>query len=260
MIFANMAVLCFAQQYIDSGWYFKSAEWSADSGFPHMEYVPGVGYIVYITFLGLTLIGAMLVALRYRKTVFKEVERRRLVYIVIMCTTPFVGVTIARTHLFGGYDPTCIVVVITFDLLVYNLTHYKTVNVVSKALPSLYRDLGQGIIITDEDRRYLDSNVTAELIFPELKTWSPGVSVDELGHALCTFGNNDPFEINGRFYQSVAKPLLEQHRQVGYLITISDVTDMHTQVDEMRTLKEMADSANEAKSIFLANMSHEMRT
>ena len=113
MIAVNTAVLFFAEQFIDTGWYFKSAEWATDSFFPHMEYVPGVGYVVYITFLGLTLIGAMLVALRYRKTVFKEVERRRLVYIVIMCTTPFVGVTIARTHLFGGYDPTCIVVVIT---------------------------------------------------------------------------------------------------------------------------------------------------
>ena len=260
MIAVNTAVLFFAEQFIDTGWYFKSAEWATDSFFPHMEYVPGVGYVVYITFLGLTLIGAMLVALRYRKTVFKEVERRRLVYIVIMCTTPFIGVTIARTHLLGGYDPTCIVVVITFNLLVYNLTHYKMVNVVSKALPSLYRDLDQGIIITDEDRRYLDSNVTAELIFPELKTWSPGVSVDELGYGLCTFGNNEPFEINGRFFQSLAKPLLEKHKQVGYLITITDVTELHSQVSEMRNLKEMADSANEAKSIFLANMSHEMRT
>ena len=260
ILIANTAVLTFAESAIDSGWYFKSAEWNVHGPFPHMDYVPGLGYLIYVALLSVSLLGAIMVAIRYRQAVFKEVEKRRLVYIVIMSSIPFIGVSIARAELFGGYDPTSLMVVIVFNLLVYNLTHYKMINVVSKALPSLYRDLSQGIIITDEDRRYLDSNMTAELIFPELKTWSPGVSVDELGHGLCTFGNNEPFEINGRYYQSVAKPLLEQHKQVGFLVTISDVTEIHSQVDEMRTLKEMADSANEAKSIFLANMSHEMRT
>ena len=49
MIAVNTAVLFFAEQFIDTGWYFKSAEWANDSYFPHMEYVPGVGYVVYIT-------------------------------------------------------------------------------------------------------------------------------------------------------------------------------------------------------------------
>ena len=134
------------------------------------------------------------------------------------------------------------------------------VNVVSKAIPSLFRDLDQGVIVADDEGRYLDSNLSAEIIFPELKTWSPGVKLQGLGVDLCSFGRSDPFERNGRFYSSLAKPLLEMHRQVGFLIVISDVTEMHSQMDEMRVLKEVADSANQAKSIFLANMSHEIRT
>ncbi len=260
LIIANVAIMCFAVAGVDTGWYFKSAEWSESGPFPHMEYAPGIGYLVFITLLGLSLFGAIMVAARYRNNVFKDVEKRRISYIIIMCCVPYFGVTIARSGILGGYDPTSLLIIITFNFLVYNLTHYKMVNVVSKAIPSLFRDLDQGVIVADDEGRYLDSNLSAEFIFPELKTWSPGVKLEGLGVELCTFGRSDPFERNGKYYTSLAKPLLEQHRQVGYLIVVSDVTEMHTQMDEMRVLKEVADSANQAKSVFLANMSHEIRT
>lgn len=260
LILANVAILCVAVAGVDSGWYFKSAEWTEAGPFPHMEYVPGIGYLIFIGLLGISLFGAIVVALRYRNMIYKDVERRRIVYITIMCCVPYFGVAITRSGILGGYDPTSLLIILTFNLLVYNLTHYKMVNVVSKAIPSLFRDLDQGVIVADDEGRYLDSNLSAEIIFPELKTWSPGVKLQGLGVDLCSFGRSDPFERNGRFYSSLAKPLLEMHRQVGFLIVISDVTEMHSQMDEMRVLKEVADSANQAKSIFLANMSHEIRT
>ncbi|MBO4679828.1 MAG: hypothetical protein J5626_09170, partial [Lachnospiraceae bacterium] len=260
MIGANVAIMCFAVAGIDSGWYFKSAVWTDDGLFPHVEYVPGIGYIVFITLLAISLLVAILVSFRHRNRVLRDVEKRRITYIIIMCCVPFAGVTIARSGVLGGYDPTSLAIVITFNLLVYNMTHYKMVNVVSKAIPSLFKDLDQGVIVADDEGRYLDSNLSAEFIFPELKTWSPGAKLEGLGVDLCSFGRTEPFERGGKYYSSLAKPLLEHHKQVGYLIVVSDVTEMHTQMDEMRVLKEIADSANQAKSVFLANMSHEIRT
>ena len=237
LIVANVAIMCFAVAGVDTGWYFKSTEWVEEGTFPHVEYVPGIGYIVFLALLSLSLLGAIEVSIRHRNRVFKDVEKRRIGYIIIMCCVPFVGVTIERLGILKGYDPTSLAIVITFNLLVYNMTHYKMVNVVSKAIPSLFKDLDEGVIVVDDEGRYLDSNLSAELIFPELKTWSPGVKLEGLGVELCTFGRTEPFERGGKYYSSLAKPLLEQHKQVGYLIVVSDVTEMHTQMDEMRVLK-----------------------
>ena len=260
IIASSVAILCFAEASMDTGWYYKKAEWTTDGPFPHMEYVPGLGYSIFVVLLSISLFGAIVVAFRYRNVVLKDVEKRRIGYVIIMCFVPLIGIAVTRSEILGGYDPTSLAVVLTFNLLVYNMTHYKMVNVVSKAIPSLFKDLDQGVIVADDEGRYLESNLAAEQIFPELKTWSPGVKLQGLGVELCTFGRSDPFERGGKFYSSLAKPLLEQHKQVGYLIVVSDVTEMHTQMDEMRVLKEVADSANQAKSVFLANMSHEIRT
>lgn len=260
LIFANTAVMVIAVAGVQYGWFFSAMEWHEDGLFPHMVYTIGFGYMCFISLVGLSLFGAIMVAIRYRNMVFKEVEKRRISYIIVMSCVPFVGVALDRSGLLKGYDPTSLVIVLTFNLLVYNLTHYKMVNVVNKAIPSLFKDLDQGVIVSDEEGRYLDSNLYAEMIFPELKTWNPGVNLSDLGVELCTFGRTEPFERGGKYYSSLAKPLLEHHKQVGYLIVVSDVTELHTQMDEMRVLKEVADSANQAKSVFLANMSHEIRT
>ena len=260
LIFSNAIIMCLAVAGVEYGWFFATMEWHEDGLFPHMEYAVGIGYLCFITLVGLSLFGAIVVAIRYRNKVFKDVEKRRINYIIVMSCVPVVGVALDRSGLLNGYDPTSLVIVLTFNLLVYNLTHYKMVNVVNKAIPSLFKDLDQGVIVADEDGRYLDSNLYAEAIFPELKKWNPGMPVNDLGVDLCSFGRTDPFERGGKFYSSLAKPLLEHHKQVGYLIVVSDVTEMHSQMDEMRVLKEVADSANQAKSVFIANMSHEIRT
>ena len=64
-----------------------------------------------------------------------------------------------------------------------------------------------------------------------------------------------------RFIELKALPRLdENNRVIGMVQIVSDITDRKIAEQELEEAKEIAESANNAKSWFLANMSHEIRT
>ena len=52
----------------------------------------------------------------------------------------------------------------------------------------------------------------------------------------------------------------EKKQIVGYVGTVTDITEIKLYEQELNTLKEKAEESDRLKSAFLANMSHEIRT
>jgi PAS domain S-box-containing protein len=64
-----------------------------------------------------------------------------------------------------------------------------------------------------------------------------------------------------RFIELKALPRLDENNQIiGVIHIVSDITDRKIAEQELEEAKQIAESANSAKSWFLANMSHEIRT
>lgn len=217
-------------------------------------------YWVFFVLEASLLVASTIIVLKARKRVTRATERKQLVKLTVTCLAPFIGTVFKYADLIPGYDPYPFIQSVSLAFFVYGLTHWKMVNVVTHAYASIYRDIDEGIIIADSDHHFLDCNSKACLIFPDLENYEYGASLDSLPVELCRFGLSEPFESNGRFYSYAAKPIIEKRHQVGYLIILNDVTQIHERMDEVIELKNEADDANRAKSAFLANMSHEIRT
>ncbi len=73
----------------------------------------------------------------------------------------------------------------------------------------------------------------------------------------------EEMEIGGNrmWYQTSYNPIFKDGGEViGLACFIINVTERYQLIEQLKEAKELAESANQAKSLFLANMSHELRT
>lgn len=152
--------------------------------------------------------------------------------------------------------------VLAFGMIALIKSKGKMIDPVEIGKAHFFMDSVNGLIITDTDFNFLDCNNKSYEIFPELLNFDTGKSIRSI-EALetCDFSNDSiGISMGDLFYSIKLKKITDSKRDIGYILVVADETPLRQQMISIEELKEMAESANDAKSIFLANMSHEMRT
>ncbi len=206
------------------------------------------------------LIAISVILLRKSRRMKQKHRKRMLGFLLVESIFPISAVVLNISGLFGEFDMGPVIISITMIMIFATLTTGRLVDVKGLGLASLYQNLGAGAIIVDADKNYITSNVTADTIFPELCGWGEGENLSSLNLDFCEGFEEQYFERNDHYYVSKCNRIFDKGRHVGYIVSVSDISDVRERIEEMKALKEEADVANEAKSRFLANMSHEIRT
>lgn len=116
--------------------------------------------------------------------------------------------------------------------------------------------LSEGIIAVDENGIVQYFNEPAKQLFPELKMLSGNIPPA----VTAAVRDNKNFTLDEHIYRVEEDPLLRGGESFGTLYALVDETEHIRYMQELEKQKDIADSANQAKSAFLANMSHDIRT
>ena len=236
-----------------------------DSGlFPHLVKGHGVVYNFYNCIVGGYLL-LMIVVCTYRYLHAKnDMERRRILGLLIIPAVMLVGFIAVVTGRTYGYDTTMVSYLISSVILAISLHYGKILDTMSIARDMAMDEQSDGLIVLDSEDNIIYYNKKIRDLFHP-KEGVPALDVvEELDRCILEKKN---VERGNRIHEVCSRLLTNNNVYCGKMYVLNDITESHyyaknaqEQADIMKALKEQAEAANQAKSAFVSNMSHEIRT
>ena len=241
--------------------FYHSLSFTQEGLFPHLEEKPTILFGLFMGHLGVCLLVCCAIAVKMIAASSSTKKKWLFQGIFAATIATILAMSISMSSGFQGYESVSAVLLIILGIIAIVKTSGRTDNPVEIAYAEAFQRAKAGIIVLDEEYSYLESNASAKEAYPELAKLESGARFMHTNALLRAIEENRRLEINHRFFIPYYYTLQDEGKAVlGYVITLTDVTESESKVQELADLKKSAEEANEAKSIFLANMSHEMRT
>ncbi len=131
--------------------------------------------------------------------------------------------------------------------------------------------ISEGIIAVDNNGRIQYFNEAAAKIYPEFSAFYKSGHVKNIADLVHTpydiisliedaVRKGETLKVGDRIFSPEENELVFNGENYGKLYALTDDTEHFRYMEELQIQRDIADSANEAKSKFLASMSHEIRT
>ncbi|MCH5194262.1 MAG: response regulator [Oscillospiraceae bacterium] len=237
---------------------------SFESSFSGLMFIPEVKYnwgffIISASMAAQSVLIVLFVISGCKKRGFNNFKHS--VSICSAAVLPLIAKIISAVKLFGGFDLTSIMMVLSCVLIYFIIYHNRVEDVVTSARNSVIETMDDALLVTDMKMNVVDANSAAKKIFPFLSGQGDDGKGREMIKELIEKPDWTEFDLKDKYYEKRISKIHDDDGNVtGFALLILDVTETREYVNQLIDMQEKADKANNAKSDFLANMSHEIRT
>lgn len=244
--------------YLDSDNY-ALADWSSVStqvaSLSTFEFIV-INVIFPLDLLVIFVACLVIITVNFRK--HKGIAKKRIICILVVVALFLISTMIYYATDYIGIDLTIyfiLPIVITLAVLLFRFDIFDSIQA---AIENVVYTGPLGLVVTDEDNNIIFHNDLSSTMITSLKKINL-IEEDEQLNKIRTNGGGD-YVVDKNTYSVNVTKIMEANDLAGYQYVISDVTDLHSKMEELERMTDVANKANQTKSIFLANMSHEIRT
>ena len=256
--------------------YYKSYRFISDPVFPRLEHTNGV---IHDLLMGSNVIlsaFAMYWVLRAFHIERNRTAKYRLLMLIMAFGVQIFSFLLQIAHAFEitkYYDLTMLGALLGTIFMLIGIFEFDLLGTREIARDFVIDRISEAIIAVDNEGRIQYFNEPVSRLYPEFEVFfSPkmeplkhlsdrrGTPYDIISRIDEAVTKGETINVGGRLYTPEKNDLVFKDTSYGVLYALVDDTEHYRYMEELRKQKEIADSANEAKSRFLANMSHEIRT
>ena len=189
---------------------------------------------------------------------YKGIAKKRIICLFVVVALFLISTMIYYATDYVGIDLTIyfiLAIVITLAVLLFRFDIFDSIQA---AIENVVYTGPLGLVVTDADNNIIFHNDLSSTMITSLKKINL-IEEDEQLNKIRTNGGGD-YVVDKNTYSVNVTKIMEANDLAGYQYVISDVTDLHSKMEELERMTDVANKANQTKSIFLANMSHEIRT
>ena len=240
--------------------FYTDIEFAVKGIFPKLHHGNGIMHHVHIGFQALyIIIGLTLLFVAYYKEKNNRVKKRLMIVILSLFVQAvfFVIYLIGVPGLSDVYDVTMLGYFFGMIIMLIAIFSFDLLGTGDIAKEYMIDRISEAIIATDAQGVVKYYNSPAAELYPGLAQGGFMNVPDEIVRAV---QEGSRIVIDDRIYVPEENSLIRDGIDYGKLYVMADETEHFKYMEELKQQKEIADSANKAKSKFLANMSHEIRT
>ncbi len=246
--------------------FFRKIELVREEGtrsYLDISYGPGYAVFFLVAYM-LPYIMSLYALIHASVTSPNRIQARKYKSFILISLFPILALFTYIWKLYLRFDFTPAVLGGALSLVVITVWNRRNYDFSRQAADTVLRNMDDGVIMLDENKRIVSFNPAAAEIFTELSFQTVGDSIENMEdfpEAMLEEETQRNFSLNNRYYESHVRQIVGANgRNQGYVVIVFDVTETRNYIEEIKQVREDAERANLTKSEFLANMSHEIRT